>query len=111
MKFIIKRASLFGYETKPCDEAFKDKATYFSDCTAKTVKEARKEAWVRRGSPVQMDGFVRVFDKEPREVWVVEVKSLEDLTKFIKKYESVIISESSFVEIPYEIMIYDDYIE
>ena len=87
MKFIIGRASLIGNE-QPCDEAFKDKATYLSDCTAKTASK-----------------------KELKEVWVVEIKSLEDLMEFIRKYEEVIISGSSFVEIPYRIMIYDDYVE
>ena len=111
MKFIISRTSL-REEKKPCEEAVKEKATYFGDCSLKTVKEAvEKEEWVRRGIPIQMNGFVRVYKKKPEDVWTVEIKTLKDLVNFSKKYGDLIFGESDYKEIPFEIEIYDDYRE
>jgi hypothetical protein len=111
MKFIVSRTSMWHGE-KPCEEAKKEKATYFTDSFLKTVKEAiKKHEWIRKGNPVQMKGFVRVYDKEPEDVWTIEIKTLEAFIEFVNKYGDIVFKKSRYKEIPFEIEIYDDYRE
>ena len=110
MKFIISRTSSYDDE-KPCKEATKGKATAFTDCTIKTIEKAMEYAWVKEGNPVQMKGFVRVYNKKPKDVWTIEIKDLEDLMKIYNKYGDIVIENSYYKEFPVAIEIYDSYRE
>ena len=86
MTFVIERASLmFDDEKKPC-------------------KEAEKRSYVHEyinGQGIQT-------------CWVVEINSLNDLMKLVKKYGKIIIEEQNeYVEYKHDgyLLIYDDYIE
>ena len=82
MKYIIQRASDLFSGKMPCE-----------GCTYEQVHEI---AW---------DGSV---DKDHVERWTKEVDNLLD---FVDQYGSIVIEKSDIKEIPYQIMIYDSYIE
>jgi len=109
MKFVESRTG--SRLKKPCKEARSEYLTYFIDTTLKTIESAKKYECARLGNPVQMNGFVRVYNKKKSMAWTLEIDNLEDLIKFTDKYGEVVIKNSYYKEIPYEIEIYDDYRE
>lgn len=116
MTFIVGRASARG--EKPCKEAYKTKATYLDRRTFKTQKEAitklKKlgEDWLGRGTnhrEIEGGGVTR--EMEERDVWVIDIQDLDALVLFCHAHGDIIISESDYKGFPYELVIYDDYIE
>lgn len=85
MKYTIERASLYSdykMEHLPCDGCVKEK-----------VHE------------IMWDESVA---KDTVERWTKEV---DDLIKFVDTYGKIVVGRSDIAETPYEITIYDDYIE
>ncbi|MHC1584611.1 MAG: hypothetical protein ACXQTM_08345 [Methanosarcinales archaeon] len=112
MKFVVERTSTWG-EGKPCDEAVKSKATWVDRRKANSVEEAKRKPWFKDwyNSTInhrEENGFI-VGDRkgEKEEVWVVELRTLEDFVDFVRKYEQVVVSVSFYKEYPFQIEIYD----
>ena len=42
------------------------------------------------------------------DVWIIEIRDLEDLMKFYNKYGNIVIRKSRYKELPVAIEIYDD---
>ena len=83
-EFRVEKTSLCGSPEKPCDEA-----------VLKETQEMTGEASVK-----------------PREVWVVNMDSLDELITFRDKYGELILDhDPSFPQIPDSIEIYDDWRE
>lgn len=83
-EFRVEKTSLRGSPEKPCDEAFSKKTPEMTD-----------------------EGRV-----EPREVWLVNMESLDELITFRDKYGELILDhDPSFPQIPDSIEIYDDWRE
>ncbi len=81
-EFRVEKTSLRGSPEKPCDEA--------------VLKETQE---------MTSEGSVK-----PREVWVVNMDSLDELITFRDKYGELIFdSDPSFPQIPDSIEIYDDW--
>lgn len=85
MIYRVTRTSVWDYEEKPCDEAFKGETMNV------WYNQPRKETYW----------------------WFVKLDTLEDLHNFIRKYGKVVIQEreAEYPEHPFEIEIYDDYRE
>lgn len=111
MKFIVSRTSDIASDESPCTEAKSTEVTTYTNCTCPTVDEAMKHDWVRAGNPVQMVGSVRVYHKDKKAVWTIDINSLEELTNFISKHGEIVIKDSISEDIPLTIEIYDDYRE
>ena len=83
-EFRVEKTSLRGSPEKPCDEA--------------VLKETQE---------MTSEGSVK-----PREVWVVNMDSLDELITFRDKYGELILDhDPSFPQIPDSIEIYDDWRE
>lgn len=83
-EFRVEKTSLRGSPEKPCDEAILQETTEMTD-----------------------EGRVK-----PREVWVVNMESLDELITFRDKYGELILDhDPSFSQIPDSIEIYDDWRE
>lgn len=48
---------------------------------------------------------------QPREVWMVELATLEEVLGFVDRYETIVLSRDAFFPVPHSIEIYDDYRE
>jgi hypothetical protein len=109
-EFICVRTS--RRDDKPCEEAYEKEFLFYTNCTAKTVEEAKKHEWVRNGLPVQKDGFVRVFRADKEKVWCVNISSIESMIEFVGKYgKCVIFNHTDSEDILLKIEIYDYYRE
>lgn len=83
-EFRVEKTSLRGSPEKPCDEAILKETPEMTD-----------------------EGCV-----EPREVWLVNMESLDELITFRDKYGELILDhDPSFPQIPDSIEIYDDWRE
>ena len=83
-EFRVEKTSLRGSPEKPCDEA--------------VLKETQE---------MTSEGSVK-----PREVWVVNMDSLDELITFRDKYGELILDhDPSFPQIPDSLEIYDDWRE
>ncbi len=83
-EFRVEKTSLRGSPEKPCDEAILKETPELTD-----------------------EGHV-----QPREVWVVNMESLDELITFRDKYGELILDhDPSFLQIPDSIEIYDDWRE
>ena len=51
------------------------------------------------------------YNDKTKDVWIIEIKDLEDLMKFSKKYGNLVIGECPYKEFPFVVEIYDDYRE
>jgi len=121
MKFQITRTSLGVKESKPCEEAFKLRATYLDYRTKpldwfrsrlkdRGFKEFLTQGKNHRNIKVRGEDWC-VRELEPRFIWVVEIKNLKELIVFQRKYDGLIIQKSGYKEITLEIEIYDYYRE
>jgi hypothetical protein len=83
-EYRVEKTSLRGSPDKPCDEAILMETPEMTD-----------------------EGHVK-----PREVWVVNMESLDELITFRDKYGELILDhDPSFPQIPDSIEIYDDWRE
>jgi hypothetical protein len=62
-------------------------------------------------APPCKNAYKELGEYPERKAWVVEISSLEDLIKLIKKEGDIIIGKSDVIEGFYVIKIYDDYVE
>jgi len=130
MNYRISRTSCWDDDIKPCDEAYMilvehwDIRTctedYFNNVIGKTYRE---KPWSERGTShcritpshkVSKNGSWIARRLTDKEVWVIDINSLEDLNKFVLKYGRCVISRdnSNQVNSLYNtIEIYDDYRE
>ena len=112
MKFIVSRTSMYC-KKRPCREAKREKVVKYKDSVL-TLSTLSK--WIAQLKDIQgkvykkmPDGHLRFY--EPTEVWVIEIKTLDELIRFYEKYGDLILEKSETEEIPFEIEIYDDYRE
>ena len=110
MKYIISRASECNEEIKPCEGAVLETLV----ATNTYVSEEAPGYYKAKLNPNNFnfreeDGkFKCDFYKN---LWTIEINSLEDLMKLYDKYGDLIIQDSIWCENIPEIKIYDDYIE
>ena len=84
MEVVITRTSLHNDE-RPCDQASKPK------------------------EPPVLDFFGdEIIDSK---AWVIQINSLDDLKKLFSAHGEIIIKNSDYRNMPFEIEIYDDYRE
>ena len=87
MRFVVERTSTYGI-TKPCEEAREENVkSYLYDSYEFKNREERIES-----------------------KWVIELKNLQEMLDFVKKYRQVIIEDDGWYEIPV-IEIYDSWRE
>lgn len=118
MKFIVRRASAWGSETSPCEEAKRDSIINVDIRTFHSPEEFDERCskhegkWFTVGTNHRVDenGHI-VRDKGMIDVWSVEINTLDELIEFCNKYESIIIGDYIRNTTYKEILIYDDYIE
>ncbi|RPH38608.1 MAG: hypothetical protein EHM87_25325 [Burkholderiales bacterium] len=117
MKLICYRTSFYGGSGKPCEEAIFGEFIQTDQRTLKSFEKHDKkfkEKWTDKGENhrVTKHGIARDFSCY---MWFVEISTLEELFKFIKKYDPVVLSHShTFRDGSDEIMeieIYDEYRE
>jgi len=118
MKFLIKRTSDYS-DKKPIKEAKKISVPYWHTrtCTEEYFDKSfsiREGTWRSKGKnhkKVNENCITRQEDN--RDMWSVEINSLEELLKFEHKYGRLILEEydNSDEEKFYELEIYDDYRE
>ncbi len=112
MKFVVSRTSVWG--DKPREEATRVKATWIDRRKANSIEEAKRELWFEdwynsTTNHREERGFVAGDSKgEKDDIWVIELKTLEDFIAFVEKYEQAIIKQSFYKEYPYEVEIYDE---
>lgn len=83
MKYIVYRASDRSWgKDMPCD-----------GCTREQVHEILWDGNISKGTVDE---------------WT---KEIPDLIEFIDKYGKIVVGKSDIAEIPYEVTIYDDYVE
>ena len=82
MKYIIERASTMMRGSIPCDGCVKEQLHEIS--WDSSIYENTTERWT---------------------------KEVDDLIAFVDQYGKIVIGKTDILEIPYEITIYDDYIE
>lgn len=117
MKFIIRRASIWGDES-PCEESKRDtiirvdKRTFRSPEEFDEICGEKEGKWFSVGTNHRIDenGCI-VRDCGTIDVFSMEINSLEELMKFCEKYGDVIIGNYYFNDDYKEILIYDTYIE
>ena len=116
MKFIIERTSSWS-EEKPCEEAEKMTVPYWHTRTCDEKEFNRKFSdreglWRSKGKnhKITKDGYI-TRQEEDKEVWGIEIKSLEELLNFQKKYGSLILQEHFYDNDTFSLEIYDDYRE
>ena len=111
MKFIITRTSLRNDEEKPCEEAHQEPVLKYTDSTISKPELIQKYKWMQGKKYKKVGRYLRFYENEPTDVWVIEIKTLEELVKFYKKYGWLVFTETFTEDIPLEIEIYDDYRE
>lgn len=114
MEFKVHRTSDWFEKGKPCDEAFE--ITVYQ--IAKTKCTSLEEYFAKHGRLFYKDnqvylneesGYVEVEVGSGIE-WRIEIKSLDELIEFIKKYGECVVSYNEGNEMP-AIEIYDAYRE
>ena len=115
MEFVVSRTSyLADDERKPCEEAYRKKLTYVDRRIVSSLEEARSKSWFDAWYNSTTNHRVedgKVAGDRVSEDWVVEIKDLDHLNKFIDRCGDVIISPTHYKEIKREIEIYDTYRE
>jgi len=103
MKFKISRTSKWG-DDKPCEEAFMGKFQHWHErsCTEEYFNQrfsTREGLWRSKGSHhcVTKEGSIKRFEGY-RDEWAIELTTLNDLVKFVKKYGTVVFGDD-FIEI------------
>ncbi len=116
MKYIVKRTSEWD-DKKPCEEAFLHPVAIFHErtCTEEYFDShfaAREGKWRSKGKnhSIPKKGHI-LRQEDDKDMWVIEINTLEELNDFVRKYGECIIKDSDYsTQIP-EIEIYDDYRE
>jgi hypothetical protein len=109
MRFIIKKTSEAGSEGKPCEEAVVGMHTvteYRSRNQTNWTQQLRLD-WADIGRNHRDVGNNRVAREQDRQVWFVEIQTLDVLLAFMAKYDELILKPGN----PPTIEIYDDYRE
>ncbi len=119
MEFKISRTSMWG-ENKPCDNAYKKKIIKKDERGFQTFEEIKEKInvdWLSEGfnhkiipanEYFKTQHIYREFNKE---IWVIEINTLEDLLKLENNYGNLIIERAYENDEIYEIEIYDDWRE
>jgi len=120
MEFKISRTSLWG-DKKPCDKAYKKEIIEQDERGFETFEEYDnrfpKEKWLSEGfnhkilPPNEKFKTPHIYRKFNKEIWVIEINTLEDLLELHELYGKLIIEKSFENENIYEIEIYDDWRE
>lgn len=124
MKFIMERTSIetsaFDEGSQPCEESKKEilALTYFDYRTVETFEEAKEHNWfnnwMRKGINHREDKEKKMIVRDlisEEKLYTIEIQDLEDILNLQRKYGKIIITKSSYEEIPLVIEIYDDYRE
>ena len=117
MKFIIRRASIWGDES-PCEESKRDTIVRVDKRTFCTPEEFNERCGKREGEWFSVGTNHRISksggiarDYGTVDVYLMEINTLEELMKFCEKYGDVIIGNCYLNDDYKEILIYDTYIE
>lgn len=116
MKFTVTRASGYGYENPPCEEAKLESIVWIQTFNVRTPEEFdkawRSRPWYSEGSNhrINENGCIE-RDNGTVNVWAIELNTLDDLIEFNRKYGDIIIRDCYSNRHYKEIQIYDDYIE
>lgn len=108
MDFIINKTSLWGDE-RPCDEAFEKRVPNWHErtCTEeyynKKFAEHEGGKWRDKGTNHKCGETIKRREGN-KTVWVVKIKTLEELVKFAKKHGKLVFDNTC-------IEIYDGYRE
>jgi len=110
MKYIIRR-SIWDPDVKPIDGAIKEQIHYF-DFRDSSIKDD-KDSWEQFNEDCRdivklQDGNYRGIEKNPSDVWVLEIN---DLNKFVEKNGEIILSAAYNEEGYMSVEIYDDWRE
>lgn len=105
MEFQVRRTSQWSVEEKPCKEAYKKQYVTIDERTTSDPKKIKGWYEVGRNHRVENGRLKRDFDYEG---WFVEIKDLDALMKFHKKYGVIVISACSDNRNITTIEIYDD---
>ncbi|HEY0089571.1 MAG TPA: hypothetical protein VGB37_12050 [Candidatus Lokiarchaeia archaeon] len=116
MKYIITRTSS-DYKN-PCEEAFKMSIPcwHIRTCSEKEFNEkfsAREGLWKSKGKnhTITKEGCIK-RQEDNKKGWGIEIKTLKQLHKFIKKYGDIIITDDWLYNSKIKrIKIYDGYLE
>lgn len=121
MKFVVTRTSEWNHDTAPCEEAYQETVIYTD---VRTVNDPAKIPLSRNQSPnwwyeagtnhrrLGPRGGGNIARDFAREVWMVDIETMDDLMKFIEKYGNVVIEEEYYFGNEYpRLEIYDNYRE
>lgn len=111
MKFYVSRTSM--WDGKPCEEAFQEKYVRVDKRTVNNPKKLKcsdSETWYMEGTNhrVVNGRIARDFEATG---WFINIDSLADLMKFIKKYGDIAITTFVYNDAYYNLEIYDDWRE
>ncbi len=116
MIYTIKRTSVWDNEC-PCKEAKKRRFEYWHTRTCNEDEfnkrfSDREGLWRSKGKnhSITKEGYI-TRQEDDKEVWSIEINTLDDLQKLIDKYGKLIISNKDWKVKAPSIEIYDDYCE
>lgn len=118
MKFIVSRTSVWDEKQQPCEEAKRESVPYVESYNCKTPEEfdksgvmRREGSWLSVGTNhrVNKKGYI-TRDNGMRDVWSIEINSIEELIEFVDKHGEIVIQDA-FCSDYKEIEIYDDWRE
>ncbi|HGN5216759.1 TPA: hypothetical protein ACKTCD_001036 [Streptococcus pyogenes] len=92
MKFICKRTS--DYDERPCEEAVKESITFVDHRNVRTFEDLKRacgEDFLARGTNHKETSTGIQRDLGPRDVYMIEVNTLEELLEFREKYKRIVI--------------------
>lgn len=116
MEFIVKRASDDFHVTKPCEEAYKMLIEHVQEYNLSSFEEydATWGEFTDTGVNHRVNergNIERAIPEFNKEMWVVDISTLDELLSFKKKYGAVVIGESNKNYHYDEITIYDSWLE
>jgi len=118
MKFIISRTSEWQDDIPLCGGARKESYKFVDRRMVKSLADARKAKWgaefFAEGENHREENSGIARDLGPRDYWVIEFETLEELLAFQDKHGDLVLRRPLFdlVNGPeWEIEIYDDYRE
>lgn len=117
MRFVVSRASCWDDE-KPCVEAKRMEITeldirrFRSPDEFDKIRGHREGSWLSGGKNhcITKDGHIQ-RELGPKEVWYVEIETLEELVEFKNRHGQIIILDCVDNPSETEIAIYDGYRE
>lgn len=117
MKFIIKRTSIYGPDSAPCEGATLQP---FPRWETRTINESgfnekygeREGLWRSKGTEhtTTEQGYI-TRKREDEMLWAIEINTIEELIAFHEKYGRLVIEESWNNDKFLQLEIYDDYRE